>query len=123
VHDIVLGRRKDRMNVAHAIDCTWPAAHDARSGVTVAFHGFDDIEERDLDRGFRQPVSAISADRSFHEPGADKISHHLRQKCDRDTLLGGDAPDATWLRMVRTGQIQHGPDRVVATLGKFQPHQ
>jgi hypothetical protein len=111
------------MHVAHAIDCTWPAAQDAHPGLAVAFHGFDDVEKRDLDRGFGQPVSPIPADRSLHEPRADKISHHLREKCDGNTLLGGYARDTLWLRMGRMGRSQHGPDRVVRTLGSFLPHQ
>jgi hypothetical protein len=122
VHDIVLGRGKDRMHVAYTIDCTWPAAQDAHSGVMVAFHGLNHIEKRDLGRGFRQPVSPIPTDRSLHEPSADKISHHLREECDGNALLGGDAPDTLWLRMGRTGQGQHGPDRVIRTPGQFQPH-
>jgi len=119
----VLGGEEDVMDVAVAVRAARPAAQDAGPPAAVALDRLDDLEQADLGRGTRQPVTAAAAGRGLDKSRPAEIAHHLGQEPDRDLHLLGDAAGARQLARGLAGEGEHRADGIVATAGQFESHR
>ena len=117
-----LGARPGVVDGTGLVPVTGPLAEYAVVERGGAFGSFDDVAEGDGGGGSGQPVapggSVFGDEKSF----GYELSEGQGEGLVGDLLLGGDIAGLAESSLVAAGNVNHGPDRVVAGALEFELH-